>query len=204
MSLRERIKFFYRSDKDTSVFHTGGVVEKPKVAAFVGAPHPFVVNIRKRDDEMRRRAEWFRYFMGFAEHAATKSKDSTKVGAVLVGPDGEVRLTGFNGPPRGVVESDERRARPAKYLYTSHAEENLIGFAAKVGIRTEGCSVYATIHPCSRCARMLIQAGIKAVYHGPAKTVGMPPEEFTAAEEMFREAGVTVGAVPAKPGFWSA
>jgi dCMP deaminase len=48
---------------------------------------------------------WYEYYMGFARHAATASKDSTQVGAVLVGRDGEVRLTGYNGPPRGVVDS---------------------------------------------------------------------------------------------------
>ena len=42
--------------------------------------------------------EWSDYFAGFARHAALKSKDSTQVGAVLVGPEGEIRLTGFNGP----------------------------------------------------------------------------------------------------------
>lgn len=55
---------------------------------------------------------WPGYLMGFAEHAATKSKDSTKVGAVLVGPGNTVLLTGFNGPPRGVVDSPDRRERP--------------------------------------------------------------------------------------------
>ena len=131
------------------------------------------------------------YHMSFAETASRKSKDETKVGAALIGPFGEVRLTGFNGPPKGVRESPERRERPTKYLYTSHAEENLISFAARVGIPTDGCSVFVTHHPCSRCARQLIQAGIKHVVFGPGKT-SMPREEFEAAAVMFAEAGVSV------------
>lgn len=133
---------------------------------------------------------WTDYYMGFAQHAALKSKDSTQVGAILVGPDGEVRLTGFNGPPRGVKDLDWRRERPTKYLFASHAEANLIAFAAREGIRTAGCRVFVTHHPCSACARTLIQAGIREVVIGPGLTA-MPDDEFIAARTMFLEAGVT-------------
>ena len=139
--------------------------------------------------------DWKTYLMGFAQHAAAKSKDSTKVGAVLVGPHREVLLTAYNGPPAGVKDLPERFERPAKYLYASHAEANLIAFAARLGIRTEGCTVYVTHMPCAGCARTLIQAGIVKVVVGPG-TTSMPEEEFAAAEEMFREAGVTVWRQP--------
>lgn len=134
---------------------------------------------------------WTDYLFGFAAHAATKSKDSTQVGAALVGPDGEVRLTGFNGPPRGVGDMPERRERPAKYLFSAHAEANTVAFAAREGIRTKGSRLYVTHFPCSACARLIIQAGIVEVCVGPG-TTSMPPEEFEAAETMFGEAGVLV------------
>lgn len=132
---------------------------------------------------------WCEYLFGFAEHAAVKSKDTTKVGAALVGPEGEVRLTAFNGPPKGVIDRPERFERPAKYRYASHAEANLIAFAAREGIRTKGCTVYVTHMPCAGCARTLIQAGIRAIVFGPG-TTSMAPEEFEAAAEMLKEAGV--------------
>lgn len=135
--------------------------------------------------------DWQTYYMGFAQHAALKSKDQTKVGAVLIGPDGEIRLTGYNGPPRGVFDGPERRERPQKYLFTSHAEANLIAFAAREGIRTAGCSVFVTHHPCASCARTLIQAGIRLVTVGDG-TTSMPQEEFEVAAMMFKEAGVVV------------
>jgi len=134
---------------------------------------------------------WNDYFMNFAHMAKFKSKDSTQVGAILVGPENEIRLTGFNGPPKGVKETDERRERPTKYLYTSHAEENLIAFAAREGIRTNGCTVYVTHMPCARCARTLIQAGVKRIVYDAGNT-SMPTEEFKAAEEMFFEARISV------------
>lgn len=134
---------------------------------------------------------WSDYLMGFAEHAAKKSKDSTQVGAALVGPEREVRLTAYNGPPKGVRDLEERRERPTKYLYASHAEANLVAFAAREGIRTKGCTVYVTHHPCSSCARTLIQAGVAKVVVGNG-TTSMPQEEFDTAKVMFDEAGVLV------------
>lgn len=134
---------------------------------------------------------WDEYFMGFAKHAAKKSKDSTQVGAVLIGEDGEVRLTGYNGPPRFVRDLPERRERPAKYLFASHAEANLVAFAARAGIRTNGCKVYVTHHPCAACACALIQAGVVEVTYGDG-TTSMPTEQFEAARTMFREAGVNL------------
>lgn len=136
-------------------------------------------------------AKGFDYYMGFAEHAATASKDPTQVGAALIGPDGEIRLTGYNGPPRGVEDKPERFERPAKYLWCSHAEQNIIAFAAREGIRTSGCYLYVTHYPCSACARSIIQAGIAKVRIGNGQT-HMPSEEFETARQMFRDAGVGV------------
>lgn len=141
---------------------------------------------------------WPDYLMGFAQHAATKSKDSTQVGAALVGPESEVRLTAYNGPPRGVDDLPERRKRPTKYLFASHAEANLVAFAAREGIMTKGCTVYVTHHPCAACARTLIQAGIRAVVYGPGVT-SMPAEEFEAAARMFLEADVEVSEFGSEP-----
>lgn len=132
---------------------------------------------------------WAAYYMGFAFWSAQKSKDTTKVGAILVGPDGEVRLTAYNGPPKGVSDAPERFVRPTKYLYASHAEANLVAFAAREGIRTAGCAVYVTHMPCAACARSLIQAGIVSVIYGDG-TTSMPEAEFQAAAQMFTEAAV--------------
>lgn len=134
---------------------------------------------------------WDEYYMNFARLAATKSKDTTKVGAVLVGPDGEIRLTAYNGPPRGVQDKPERFDRPAKYLYASHAEANLIAFAAREGIRTASCTVYVTHMPCSACARAIIQSGVQQICFGDG-TTSMPKEEFDAAYDMLMEAGVYI------------
>lgn len=133
---------------------------------------------------------WTEYLMGFAKQAARKSKDPTQVGAVLV-RDRFVLCAGFNGPPRGVLDLPERFVRPAKYLFATHAEQNLIATAAREGIKVEGCDVVVTHAPCATCARLLIQAGVRSVFYGTGKT-SMPVDEFMAAEIMFREADVVM------------
>ena len=48
---------------------------------------------------------WKTYFIELTLQVASKSKDpSRQVGCVIVGPDKEIRSTGFNGFPRGVAE----------------------------------------------------------------------------------------------------
>lgn len=138
------------------------------------------------------RQPWAEYFMEIADTVASRSKDpSTKVGCILVSEDRVILGTGYNGIPGGVSDLPERMERPAKYLWTSHAEENAVALAARVGTVVKGATAFVTHHPCSRCARMLIQAGIKKVYIGPG-TTSMPADEFDVAAKMFEEAGITV------------
>lgn len=135
---------------------------------------------------------WTEYYIAFAKLAAQKSKDTTKVGAILVGPDGEIRLTAYNGPPRGVKDTPERLERPIKYMFASHAEANLVAFAAREGIITKGCTVYVTHRPCAACARSLIQAGIREVFHADGAVIGAWSEEQNVANLMFHEAGIPI------------
>ncbi len=136
--------------------------------------------------------DWTRRFLDLAAHISRWSKDpSTQVGAVAVSPARAIVETGYNGLPRGVKDLPERMERPAKYLWTAHAEENLVAHAARE--RLQGTTVYVTHMCCASCTRMLINAGVKGVVVGSGKT-SMPPEQFTAAMQMFCEAGVSVTA----------
>jgi len=133
--------------------------------------------------------QWEDYYMGFAKHASLKSKDSTQVGAILVDPDGAVILTAYNGPPKGVRDTPDRFERPEKYLYASHAESNLVAFAARRGITTKECTVYCTHLPCASCARTLIQAGVRYIVYGDG-TFQALANEAPAVKFMCTEAGV--------------
>lgn len=136
--------------------------------------------------------KWMGRFLRLAADIARWSKDpATHVGCVVVSPHGTIVSTGYNGLPRGVEDLRERMQRPAKYLFTVHAEAAAVANAARVGAALEGSTAFVTHAPCAGCARLLINAGIAAVVVGPG-TTSMPAEEFETAETMFREAGVKV------------
>lgn len=144
-------------------------------------------------------SKWVRRFLDLAAHVAQWSKDpNTKVGAIAVNSESRhVLETGYNGLPRGVRDLPERMSRTplpghqtgAKYLFTAHAEENLVAHAARPIL--EGSTVYVTHFCCATCTRMLINSGVKRVIVGPGKT-SMPAEQFEVARIMFDEAGVDV------------
>lgn len=76
--------------------------------------------------------KWTQRFLNLAQSVAEWSKDpSTQVGAVAVGTSKQILETDFNGLPRGVQDLPERMERPAKYIWTAHAEENLVAHAAR-------------------------------------------------------------------------
>lgn len=144
---------------------------------------------------------WDDYFFKHAKVAASKSKDrSTKVGAVVVGSDHDIRATGYNGFPRGVNDDvDERHERPQKYEWAEHAERNAIYHAALVGVPLKGCAIYIDWFPCTDCARAIIQSGITEVVvdgrgYQEKKAYWYPrwQESCDRAKEMLREAGVTI------------
>ena len=107
-------------------------------------------------------------YMAIAETVAQLSKDSsTKVGAIILGQGGtEIRSLGYNGAPRGsTADTDGRcQTRPEKYFWVSHAEQNAIVNAARVGTPLAGGIMLVTHPPCMDCARAIVQAGIKEVY----------------------------------------
>ena len=139
--------------------------------------------------------KWDLRFLELARHISDWSKDpSTKVGCVVVGPDREIRSTGFNGFPRGIEDDDDRlQNREKKYPMICHAEENAIMHAARIGISLKGNTAYVTWPPCSRCTRSLIQAGInEVVYPSEVEIPERWEEDFSIAMGMMEEAGISV------------
>lgn len=143
--------------------------------------------------------DWDRRFMALAEAVGQWSKDrSRKVGCVIVGERREILSTGYNGFPRGVNDDvDERHARPAKYLWTEHAERNAIYNAARIGVSLTGATIYVPWYPCSDCARAIAQAGIALmVCYEPDWNDKVWAEHFAVVPHLLREAGVTVEMIP--------
>jgi dCMP deaminase len=136
--------------------------------------------------------KWHKRFIKLAHEVSTWSKDpSTTVGCVLA-RDRRVISTGFNGFPRNISDSFDRLMdREQKYEITVHAEVNAVTTAALHGVSTENCSAYVTFSPCSRCASVLINAGITAVYvSGGSEIPSRWLDNFILASKILAEAGV--------------
>lgn len=139
--------------------------------------------------------KWDTYFRDLVQIVSSKSKDrSTKVGCIVVGPDNEIRSTGYNGFPYNINDDvEDRHQRPEKYLWTEHAERNAIYAAAKNGVPLRNCRIFLSLFPCMDCARAIIQTGILEVIAPPPDLTNPQwGEQFKKVEIMLNEAGVRI------------
>ena len=112
------------------------------------------------------------------------------VGAVIV-KDKQILSTGYNGAPSGVahclevgclreqlnVPSGERH----ELCRGIHAEQNAIIQAAYHGVTIRGSMLFCTNLPCSICAKMIINAGIKKIYYRSGYADPLSREMLAAA-----------------------
>jgi dCMP deaminase len=152
---------------------------------------------------IERERKWDLRFLAMARLIAANSKDRHhRYGCVVVDRLQAVLSTGYNGFPRLTNDYIEARyERPAKYLYTVHAEANAVADAARRGVSLAGSTAYIDDRfPCSNCAGLLIQAGVRAVV-GRAPDLAHPRwgASWRAALEMLAEAGVEARYVEGEP-----
>lgn len=139
------------------------------------------------------RPDWDTYFMEIAKLVARRSTCTRRqVGAIVV-MDRRLLTTGYNGAPSGIahcrevgclretlnVPSGERH----ELCRGIHAEQNAIIQAARHGVSIRGGTLYCTNLPCSICAKMIINAGIKNIFFAEGYADQM-------SEGMLAEAGV--------------
>ncbi len=142
-----------------------------------------------------KRPTWDEYFMEITEAVAKRSTcDRGRMGCVIA-RDKQILVTGYAGAPSGLPHCDEvghqmktvtnEDGTVSKHcMRTTHAEQNAICQAAKIGVSINGATLYCKMTPCSTCAKMIINAGIKRVvcqkkYHAGKET-----------EEMFKTVGI--------------
>ena len=145
--------------------------------------------------ESKDKISWDDLYMTMVYLISRKSKDnSTHVGAVIVGPDNEVRSVGYNSFPRGIDDNvPERQERPEKYSWFAHAERNAICNAAMVGIPLKGCKMYTNGIPCNDCAFGIINSGIIEVIVDKVwddNNYDLWKEAAIKSRAMFSEAGI--------------
>ena len=119
--------------------------------------------------------------------------EGRNIGAVIV-KDKRIMTTGYNGAPAGLMTCKERgeclrrklnipSGTRTEICYAIHAEQNAILQAAKLGLSIDGATLYCTHQPCSVCAKMIINAGVKRVVYEQGY-----PDDFSL--EFFRDGGV--------------
>lgn len=142
--------------------------------------------------------KWDKRFMEMARLVSGWSsclRENRQVGAVIV-RDKRIITTGYNGAGSGIKSCKERGVCLRNELnipsgtrheicYAVHAEQNAIIQAAKIGVSVDGAILYCTHQPCSICAKMIINSGIRKVIFDEGY-----PDEFSI--KMFEEAGVQV------------
>lgn len=142
------------------------------------------------------------FFMQMAQLMSTLSKDpSTKVGCIIVSKKGYIISEGYNGFPHGIADTPERlNDRAQKYPRVVHGEANAIINAGRNGTKIEDGIVFVTQPPCPDCTKMLIQAGISAVFYidlDPSKkNVAGWRDMLDISFDMFKEAGIPCEVIP--------
>lgn len=134
-------------------------------------------NLLNKNTQMANRPSWDEYFFNIAELVRSRANCLRRqVGAVIV-KDYRILSTGYNGTPHGIKNCSQGgcerclkrdKGEIDRYEYEEsciclHAEQNAIIQAAYLGVSTKDATLYCTTNPCSSCAKMLINAGVKRV-----------------------------------------
>lgn len=140
---------------------------------------------------MDNQEKWDRRFLKIAKEVGTWSKDSTQVGAVIVGNKNQMISQGYNGFPRGIKDLEQRYSfRQTKLDFTIHAEKNCIYNAGYNETSIAGSTIYVSGLPvCHECAKAIIQVGILRVVMDH-DVIGSWAESGMLSLEMFEEAGI--------------
>lgn len=121
------------------------------------------------------RPSWETYFMDITERVATRSTCLRRIVGAVVVKDKRMLTTGYNGAPSGTRHCRETGCLREKLNVPSgerhelcrgiHAEQNAIIQAALHGVSIKDSTLYCTNLPCSICAKMIINAGIKKIVY---------------------------------------
>lgn len=130
-----------------------------------------------------------------AKHSPDRSNQN---GTILLGTniDSEYKLYGYNNFPPGVKITEERLTeRPTKYLYTEHAERDVIFNAAADGYATRGQSLICPWSACADCARAIICSRLRILVVHKQRQEQTPERwqpSIDVALNMIKEAGVRI------------
>ena len=113
-------------------------------------------------------ANWNKRFIDLASHISNWSKDTTKVGAVIVDSSNKVLSTGYNGMPSWFNDDNLLNLQENKGLVITHAEINALNCLDKSHFNKD-LSIYITKPPCYHCALSIVNSycNITKVFYIP-------------------------------------
>jgi len=142
-----------------------------------------------------KRPSWDEYFLDISRAVAERATCDRGMSGCVIAKNKQIIVTGYVGSPKGLPHCDEVGHQMKTLIHedgkktqhcvrTTHAEQNAICQAAKLGMAIDGATLYCKMTPCLTCAKMIINAGIVRVvcekkYHNGKES-----------EEMFKKAGV--------------
>ena len=65
-----------------------------------------------------------------------------------------------------------------------HSEENAVASAARLGVCLDGAIAYCTLQPCSKCASLLINAGVTRIVFLVDTLLNVSEEEIKISNEV--------------------
>ncbi len=141
------------------------------------------------------RPSWEVYFMDITFLVSKRSTCLRRAVGALIVKDKRILSTGYNGAPTGIKHCIETGCIREKLNVASgenhelcrgiHAEQNAIIQAAYHGASIKNATLFCTNLPCSICAKMIINAGIKKICYNSGYADSM-------SEEMLNEAGINL------------
>lgn len=144
-----------------------------------------------------KRPSWDEYFMEITRAVAKRATCDRGRSGCVIARNKQILVTGYVGSPAGLPHCDdvghqmktvthENGEQSQHCVRTTHAEQNAIIQAAKIGVAIDDGTLYCKMTPCAVCAKMIISAGITRVvcekrYHAGSE-----------AEDMFSRVGIAL------------
>lgn len=146
------------------------------------------------------RLKWDKRFLNLSREVGSWTSCMRRhVGSVIV-KDKRIVATGYNGAPAGISSCADRgyclrdklnikSGTMQEICFATHAEQNALVQAAKLGASVDGGTIYVTHQPCIICTKLIINAGIKRVVYA----YNYPNE---CSVELLKLAGVEICQIP--------
>ena len=154
-----------------------------------------VTEIYDKIDSLIHRPSWEEYFIEISRAVAKRATCNRGRSGCVIAKEKQILVSGYVGSPNGLPHCDDVGHQFSEVVHpngekkqhcvrTTHAEQNAICQAAKLGISVKGSTLYCKMTPCSVCAKLIINSGINDViceadYQGATET-----------RELFKVAGI--------------